>query len=479
MFTAAILTAAAFTSASPLTLTLERAFPTNHGMDLDQLKARDMLRHGRLLRSSSGAVGYFIINGTIIPPVGLYYAKVHLGTPPVEFYVQIDTGSDLLWVSCSSCNGCPQTSGLQIELKYFDPLHSSTSSSITCSDSRCTSRTCSGKNNQCSYNIQYGKVGVTSGETSGYYVSDRVDFATISQGSVTQDSSAPIVFGCSNQMSGYFTKSEQAVDGVFGFGHQDISVISQLSAQGVTPRVFSHCLRGDITGGGTLVLGEVVEPGIVYTPFVPSEPHYNLNLESISVNGWALQIDTSVFATSKGRGTIIDSGTTLAYLAEEAYDPFVNAITAAMPQSVHTVLYGGNQCFLTTNSITDFFPQVSLNFAGGASLDLRPQDYLIQPIDGGSVWCIGFQKIKGQGMTILGDLVLKDKIVVYDLDGQRIGWADYDCSLPVNVSTAIGPRRHVNTGKTSGTTSLRNGLITSCNLDCLLCVFLVIYAALL
>jgi hypothetical protein len=70
MFTAAILTAAAFTSASPLTLTLERAFPTNHGMDLDQLKARDMLRHGRLLRSSSGAVGYFIINGTIIPPVG-------------------------------------------------------------------------------------------------------------------------------------------------------------------------------------------------------------------------------------------------------------------------------------------------------------------------------------------------------------------------------------------------------------------------
>jgi hypothetical protein len=70
MFTAAILTAAAFTSASPLTLTLERAFPTNHGMDLDQLRARDMLRHGRLLRSSSGAVDFFHVSGTIIPPVG-------------------------------------------------------------------------------------------------------------------------------------------------------------------------------------------------------------------------------------------------------------------------------------------------------------------------------------------------------------------------------------------------------------------------
>ncbi|MCH90769.1 aspartic proteinase-like protein 2-like, partial [Trifolium medium] len=107
-------------------------------------------------------------------------------------------------------------------------------------------------------------------------------------------------------------------------------------------------------------------------------PHYNLNLQSISVNGQTLQIDASVFATSNNRGTIVDSGTTLAYLAEEAYDPFVNAITATIPQSVRTVVSRGNQCFLITNSVTDIFPQVSLNFAGGASLDLRPQDYLIQ-----------------------------------------------------------------------------------------------------
>jgi len=46
----------------------------------------------------------------------LYYTKVKMGTPPREFYVQIDTGSDVLWVSCGSCNGCPQTSGLQVNL---------------------------------------------------------------------------------------------------------------------------------------------------------------------------------------------------------------------------------------------------------------------------------------------------------------------------------------------------------------------------
>ena len=44
----------------------------------------------------------------------LYFTRVLLGSPPKEFYVQIDTGSDVLWVSCGSCNGCPQSSGLHV-----------------------------------------------------------------------------------------------------------------------------------------------------------------------------------------------------------------------------------------------------------------------------------------------------------------------------------------------------------------------------
>lgn len=69
------------------------------------------------------------------------------------------------------------------------------------------------------------------------------------------------------------------------------------------------------------------------------------------------------------------------------------------------------------------------------------------------MWCMGFIKVQNQGTTILGgwctlsgdidlgltqtelasfllpDLVLKDKIFVYDLAHQRIGWADYDCKF--------------------------------------------------
>ena len=67
------------------------------------------------------------------------------------------------------------------------------------------------------------------------------------------------------------TKSDRAVDGIFGFGQQGLSVISQLSSQGITPNAFSHCLKGRNGGGGVLVLGEIVEPNIVYSPLVPSQ----------------------------------------------------------------------------------------------------------------------------------------------------------------------------------------------------------------
>ncbi|KAI8560924.1 hypothetical protein RHMOL_Rhmol04G0293900 [Rhododendron molle] len=60
-------------------------------------------------------------------------------------------------------------------------------------------------------------------------------------------------------------------------------------------------------------------------------PHCNFNQESISINGQTLGIDSSVFATSSNKGTIFDSGTTLAYIAEEAFDPFVNDVNHDRP----------------------------------------------------------------------------------------------------------------------------------------------------
>ncbi|KAK8336191.1 hypothetical protein V6Z11_A09G104900 [Gossypium hirsutum] len=412
LIVALLFDAAVVMGSFPATLKLERKIPlASHELELSQLRERDRLRHGRLLQSSSGGVVDFPVMGTYDPfLVGLYYTKVQLGSPPREFHVQIDTGSDVLWIGCNSCNGCPQSSGLQIQLNLYDPGSSSTASLVSCSDQRCSAGLqssdsgCSGQSNQCSYTFQYGD----GSGTSGYYVADSLHFNSILEGSVITNSTAPIMFGCSVLQTGDLTKSDRAVDGIFGFGQQSLSVISQLSSEGITPKVFSHCLKGSNSGGGILVFGEILEPNMVYTPLVPSQPHYNLDLRSISVGGQVLSINPSVFSTSNNQGTIVDSGTTLAYLADEAYDAFMSAITNAVSQTVRPILSKGNQCYLITSSVNDIFPQVSLNFAGGASLILNPQDYLVQQnsIGGSASWCIGFQKIQGQRITILGGLSL-------------------------------------------------------------------------
>ncbi|KAF1894791.1 hypothetical protein Lal_00021085 [Lupinus albus] len=148
--------------------------------------------------------------------------------------------------------------------------------------------------------------------------------------------------------------------------------IFQLHSQEVAPNVLSHCLKRDISGGGLLVIGEVVEPCIVYSPLIPKQcsdlhigklkssntafdgifggggllvigevvepyivysplipkqPRYYLNLESITVNGQMLQIDPKVFKTSSSKGATIDSGTTLAYFIERAYNPIIDAVS--------------------------------------------------------------------------------------------------------------------------------------------------------
>ncbi|XP_017977676.1 PREDICTED: aspartic proteinase-like protein 2 isoform X1 [Theobroma cacao] len=434
---------------------LERAFPLNKRVELSHLVARDQLRHSRILQGLVGGVVDFSVQGSSDPYlVGLYFTKVKLGSPPREFNVQIDTGSDILWVTCSSCPNCPQSSGLGIQLSLFDTASSSSARLVSCSDPMCSSEfqttaTQCSQSNQCSYSFQYGD----GSGTSGYYVSDMLYFDAVLGQSLIANSSAVIMFGCSTYQSGDLTKTDKAVDGIFGFGRGDLSVISQLSSHGITPRVFSHCLRGDGSGGGIMVLGEIMEPGIVYSPLVPSQPHYNLVLQSIAVNGQFLAIDPSVFATSNNRGTIVDSGTTLAYLVQEAYDPFVSAITATVSPSVTPTIYKGNQCYLVPTSVNEIFPPVSLNFAGGASMTLKPEEYLIHSgfYDGATMWCIGFQKVQG-GVTILGDLVLKDKIFVYDLARQRIGWANYDCSLSVNVSITSS-KDFINEGQLSVSSS--------------------------
>ncbi|KAM1061298.1 hypothetical protein TB2_025374 [Malus domestica] len=414
---------------------LHRAFPMNHHVELEQLQALDRVRHHQFL---GGVVNVSVaLPKHIHYPIGIYLTKVKIGSPPREFYVLIDTGSEVFWVSCSSCNVCPLFTGLGTPISLYDYDNSSTAGLLPCSDRRC--KHCSDESNHCEYSIPY----IGGAEATGYFVSDEFSLDMIPVHSqVAHGSSTPIIFGCSTTVSGLLAKTELSLNGILGLSQGPLSVVSQLSSRGIAPNVFSHCLKGDGDGGGILVLGEILEPSIVYTPLVSKKSYYAINLESIAVNGQILPIDPAAFRTSDDRVTFVDTGTTLAYFVEEAYEPLVRAITSAS-NFVSPIISGKSQCYLTYTSLGKSFPSVTLNFAAAASMTLTPQDYLLYSGShvGAAMWCLGFKKTQeaSRGFTVLGDLVLKDKIVVYDLAHQQLGWAKYNCSSPVNFSTAFHP----------------------------------------
>ena len=54
-----------------------------------------------------------------------------------------------------------------------------------------------------------------------------------------------------------------------------------------------------------------------------------MHLKSIVVNGKNITVDSTLFKTSNAQGTIVDSGTTIAYLADGVYDPVVRAVSSS------------------------------------------------------------------------------------------------------------------------------------------------------
>lgn len=419
-------------------------FSVNHkfkGRDkqvsLSALKEHDARRHGRLL-AADAAVDLQLGGSGHPSEAGLYFAKIGIGSPPKDFHVQVDTGSDLLWVNCAECENCPTKSNLGFKLSVYDTKSSSTSNKVTCDQEFCTS-TLDGRlpsckpNMLCNYNIAYGD----GSATSGYYVKDNIQLDKVTGNHQTTSTNGTVVFGCGAKQSGNLGKSPAAVDGILGFGQANASIISQLASSGKVKRQFSHCLD-NVKGGGIYAIGEVVEPKVKNTtPLVPNMPHYTVSMKTIEVGGDAIELTTDIFGLFGDRkSAVIDSGTTLAYLTPEVFEPFMKKIFARQSGlKLHTVEEQFT-CFEYTGKVDDGFPIVKFGFKSSASMTVYPHDYLFRLRD--NVWCSGWQsnsmKSKdGKSVTLLGDLVLSNKLVLYDLENQAIGWTDYNCTSSIKL----------------------------------------------
>ncbi|TKY69410.1 Aspartic proteinase nepenthesin-1 [Spatholobus suberectus] len=411
------------TSADYLKLPL---LPRNTLSSPSHLLAADLRRLSRRRPSPQSPLSSGAATGS-----GQYFADLRLGSPPQRLLLVADTGSDLVWVKCSACRNC----SARPPGSAFLPRHSATFSSHHCYDPlcqlvphphptpRCTNRT--RFHTPCRYQYSYAD----GSATSGFFSRETATFNTTSRRQATVKN---LAFGCGFKASG---ASFNGAQGVMGLGRGPISFASQLGRK--FGNTFSYCLL-DYTLSpppkSYLTIGAVSRKLFSFTPLVtnPFSPSfYYVSVESVSVDGVTLPISPSVWgidADGNG-GTVVDSGTTLTFLAQPAY----RLVLAAFRRRVRLppaegIALGFDLCVNVSGVARPRLPRLRLGFAGKSALSPPVGNYFIEAAEG--VKCLAVQPVRpGSGFSVIGNLMQQGYLFEFDLDRSRIGFSRHGCAV--------------------------------------------------
>ncbi|XAR50724.1 Nepenthesin [Bertholletia excelsa] len=346
---------------------------------------------------------------------GYYTTRLWIGTPPQQFALIVDTGSTVTYVPCSTCEQCGRHQDPR-----FQPDHSSTYQPLKC-NVECT---CDHNQEQCIYERQYAEMS----SSSGVLGEDILSF-----GNESELAPQRAVFGCETAETGDLYT--QHADGIMGLGYGDLSVVDQLVDKGVISNSFSLCYGGMDIGGGAMVLGSISPPSdMVFSYSDPvRSPYYNIELKELHVAGKKLSLNPRVFDGK--HGTILDSGTTYAYLPEAAFVAFKEAIM----KEVHSLkqIHGPDPnykdiCFSGAGSdvseLSKTFPVVEMVFDHGHKLSLSPENYLFRHSKVRGAYCLGIFQNGKDPTTLLGGIIVRNTLVMYDREHEKIGFWKTNCS---------------------------------------------------
>lgn len=241
------------------------------------------------------------------------------------------------------------------------------------------------------------------------------------------------IFGCENMETGDLYS--QHADGIMGLGRGDLSVVDQLVDKGVISDSFSLCYGGMDIGGGAMVLGGISPPsGMVFANSdAVRSPYYNVDLKEIHVAGKKLALNPMVFDGK--HGTVLDSGTTYAYLPETAFLAFKTAIMKEL-QSLRRIRGPdpnyNDICFSGAESdvsqLSKSFPMVDMVFGNGQKLSLSPENYLFRHSKVRGAYCLGIFQNGRDPTTLLGGIIVRNTLVMYDREHSKIGFWETNCS---------------------------------------------------
>lgn len=131
-------------------------------------------------------------------------------------------------------------------------------------------------------------------------------------------------------------------------------------------------------------------------------------------------------------GTVLDSGTTYAYLPHQAFSAFKAALISNLGSLKKVDGPDPNYkdiCFAGAGrDPSKSFPEVDMVFGNGKKLKLLPENYLFRhsKIDG--AYCLGVFQNGKDPTTLLGGIIVRNTLVTYDRQNQRIGFWKTNCS---------------------------------------------------
>ncbi|KAI3758594.1 hypothetical protein L6452_06161 [Arctium lappa] len=375
-------------------------------------------------RSTSSVV--LPVTGNVYPR-GYYHVTLNIGNPPKPYWLDIDTGSDLTWLQCDA----PCTKCTPAPHKLYKP----DKDLVTCTDPLCASvhwpeqPHCGSPKEQCDYEVVY----VDNGSSIGVLVTDSFPLQFIN-GSIANPR---LAFGCGYNQQVPASMDPPYTDGILGLGIGKASILRQLHELGITRNVLGHCLSSQ--GDGYLFFGDELVPssGVTWAPVSTTEieKHYSLGTAELNFGGKASGI--------KGLHIVFDSGSTYTYLTAEAYKALVSMIMKDMKgKQVYIanedkslpVCWKGSKAFKSIHDVKNLFKPVKLSFAKNVQFQLDPEAYLIISKHGNA--CLGILnglEVGLESINVIGDVSLQDKIIIYDNEKQRIGWAPANCNKLPNI----------------------------------------------
>ncbi|MCD7456294.1 hypothetical protein HAX54_031171 [Datura stramonium] len=365
---------------------------------------------------------------------GEYFMDVFVGTPPKHFSLILDTGSDLNWIQCVPCYDCFEQNG-----PHYDPKDSSSFRNISCHDPRCQFVTspdppqlCKSDNQTCPYYYWYGDSSNTTGDFALETFTVNLTTPSGSEFRKVED----VMFGCGHWNRGLF----HGAAGLLGLGRGPLSFASQL--QSLYGHSFSYCLvdrNSNSSVSSKLIFGEdkdlLKHPQLNFTSLVggkenPVETFYYVQIKSVIVGGEVLNIPAETWNLSPEGvgGTIIDSGTTLSYFAEPAYEiikeAFVNKVKGYPIVQDFPIL---NPCYNVSGAKNMEFPSFGIVFGDGAVWNFPVENYFIK-LEPEDIVCLAILGTPRSALSIIGNYQQQNFHILYDTKRSRLGYAPRKCA---------------------------------------------------